>query len=209
MTLEALEAEVGRLRDTLEIYNLQARYNFLIGMNLGDRVPEEVFAKTVSDVSFEIGDVGRWEGIDSIRRVFGKLNKVPGKMGLIMAIQPLVQVAKDGKTARGQWMGFGPTALPEQTSPDAESTLTAFWMCGIYNMEYIKENGTWMIKNLLYSYAFVTPFDKGWVKQPMPSNYGSFLKQTGGEPDKPPSNFHPYGPDVSEYINIQLLEREK
>ncbi len=51
MTLEALEAELGRLRDTLEIYNLQARYNFLIGMNLGDRVPEEVFAKTVSDVS--------------------------------------------------------------------------------------------------------------------------------------------------------------
>lgn len=209
MTLEEVATEVGRLRDTLDIYNLQSRYNFLIGMNLGDRVPEEVFAKTDPDVSFEIGDVGRWEGIDSIRRVFGKLTKVPGKMGLIMAIQPLVHVDEDGKSAKGQWMGFGPTALPEQVAPETDPELTAFWMCGIYDMEYIKEDTGWMIKKLLYSYAFVTPFDKGWVKQPMPNNYGSFLKQPGGEPDKPPSNFHPYGPDATEYINIQLLEREK
>lgn len=206
MTLEKLEAEVGKLRDTLEIYNLQSRYNFLIGMNLGDRVPEEVFARTDPDVSFEIGDVGRWEGIESIKRVFGKLTKVPGKMGLIMAIQPLVHIAEDGKTARGQWMGFGPTALPEQTSAEAESELTAFWMCGKYDMHYIKESGIWMIKKLLFAYAFVTPFDKGWVEQPMPKAYGSFLKQPGGEPDKPPSNFYPFGPDKTEFIGVPLLE---
>jgi len=209
MKLEELETEVRRLRDILEIQNLQSRYNFLIGMNLGDRVPEEVFAKKHSDVSFEIGDVGRWEGLESIRRVFGKLTQVPGKMGLIMAIQPLIEVAKDGETARGQWMGFGPTALPEKASPEAEPVLTAFWMCGKYDMEYIKENGAWRIKKLLYAYAFVTPFDKGWVKQPMPNDYGSFLKQPGGEPDKPASNFYPYGPDKTEFIGVPLLEPVK
>ena len=103
-------------------------------------------------------------------------------------------------------MGFGPTALPEKASPETEPELTAFWMCGRYDMEYVKEDGSWRIKKLLYAYAFVTPFDKGWVKQPMPNEYGSFLKQPGGEPDKPPSNFYPYGPDKTEFIGVSLLE---
>ena len=106
MTLEKLEAEVRWLRDILEIQNLQARYNSLIGMNLGDRVPEEVFAQNDPDVSFEIGDVGRWEGIASIRRVFGKLTLVPGKMGLIMAVQPIIEVAERWPKGEGTMDGI-------------------------------------------------------------------------------------------------------
>ena len=208
MTLEQLAAEVERLRDILEIQKLQARYQFYIGMNLGHKVAE-IFAQTDPDVSAEIGDVGVWRGLESIKRVFGKLTLIPGKLGLIMALNPVIEVAKDGSTARGQWYGFGPVAIPTKATPtDEKMELAAVWMCGKYDMEYVKEDWKWKIKKLLYAYCFVTPFDKGWVKQPLPHGYDSFLKTPGGEPDGPATHFHPYGPEISEFIGVPALEPE-
>lgn len=203
-----LTVEVERLRAILEIQNIQARYQFLIGMNLGHRVPDEIFAQKDPDVSAEIGDVGIWKGLQSVGRVFGKLTLVPGKLGLIMALNPVIEIARDGRTARGQWYGFGPVAVPTKKLPeDRQMELTAVWMCGKYDNHYIKEDGKWKIKKLLYAYCFVTPFDKGWVKQPTPYGYDSFLKAPGADPDGPATHFNPYGPDKSEFLDIPLLER--
>ena len=38
---------------------------------------------------------------------------------------------------------------------------------GVYENEYIKENGKWKIKKLHYSRIFMSPYEDGWVKTPV------------------------------------------
>jgi hypothetical protein len=38
--------------------------------------------------------------------------------------------------------------------------------CGIWENEYIKENGVWKFKKLFWTDIFCSPIEEGWVKNP-------------------------------------------
>jgi hypothetical protein len=72
-----------------------------------------------------------------------------------MQLQPEVDVAQDGRTAKGRWREI---ALLGHYHHDAE------WGAGIYENEYVKQNGVWKIARLHYYPSFVAPYEGGWAK---------------------------------------------
>ena len=59
--------------------------------------------------------------------------------------------------------------LSLQTSPLSEdpNVLRPIILNGVYEDEYIKENGKWKIKKLYYNTTFCTTLEDGWVKKPV------------------------------------------
>jgi hypothetical protein len=202
MATANLEARVQKLEDTLEIMNLQARYNFYLQMYWGKRTVEELYAKK-TDVCTEING-GRWNGYEGVMRMFSQLDKVnksqPGRMGLMMAIQPLITLADDGLTANGQWYCAGPCVLPVKHAPDDEEHLESMWQFGRYDNDYVKEDGKWLFTRLCFSLHFLSPIDKGgWHKSPRPYYVRPFEAESSSEPDVPPSFpdlYKPEGPNA-------------
>lgn len=202
MTLEALEAKITKLQDIHDIQNLQGRYNYYLGMYWGERVADELFARDDPSVSIEING-GRWTGFDAIKKSFSGLDAVHEKqsmrMATIMALQPLITINDDGKTANGQWYGFGPTSLfVTDGLDDTEPHLEAMWIFGRYDNDYIKENEQWKIKRMSWNMHFLSPVGKGWIKSPQPYSYGAFVKEDGNMPETPvtfPQVYNPEGPN--------------
>jgi len=198
MKLEELEAKVERLQDILEIQNLQSRYNFYLAMYWGNRVADELYAKKDPDVSADIG--GQFFGFEAVKRAFSQLDIVhkdqPGRMGSIMAIEPLINISKEGKTANGQWWGLGACVLPMKNGPDDKEHLEAMWMFGRYDIDYVKEDCKWKFKKIGFSLHFLSPLSQGWVKCPRPFFVRTFEAEEGARPDiPPPTPPHLYKPD--------------
>ena len=197
-----LEDRVQKLEDTLEIINLQSRYNFYLQMYLGKRAVNELFAKK-TEVYTEING-GRWNGFEGVMRMFSQLDKVnetqPGRMGLMMAIQPLITIADDGLSAKGQWYCAGPCVLPVKHSADDKEHLESLWQFGRYDNDYVKEDGKWFFKRLCFSLHFLSPIDKGgWYKSPRPYYVRPFEAESKSQPDVSPSFpdlYKPEGPNA-------------
>jgi hypothetical protein len=60
---------------------------------------------------------------------------------------------------------------------------------GIYENEYIKENGKWYFKKLHRNNTFWTPYEDSWLKTPL---LGNMDEHPTIKPDAPPTAFHPY-----------------
>jgi hypothetical protein len=69
---------------------------------------------------------------------------------------PIIEVAGDGKTAKGLWMSFGTVTGPGGTS------MTAQWTCESYGIDFIKENGKWKIWHLRLFVYFYSNVDDHW-----------------------------------------------
>lgn len=46
-----------------------------------------------------------------------------------------------------------------------KETNQAVTITGIYNDDFVKENGEWLIKSLNCTFVYITPYDKGWAKE--------------------------------------------
>jgi hypothetical protein len=198
MTREELEAKVERLEGVNEIQNLQSRYNYYLAMYWGDRIVDELFAQKDPEV-YVYSNGTEFHGVEAIRRNFHSLDNVhknePGRMGAIMVLQPLIDVAEDGKTGRGCFYLFGPCVLPMQKSSEVEENLEAMWMFGRYDNEYIKEDGKWKILKMYVYLHFLTPFHQGWLDCPMPGKFRTFDSEEGVQLDSGYTNLYLYKPE--------------
>jgi len=194
---ETLEKRVQKLEDTIEIYHLQSRYNFYLSMYLGEKAVDELFSEH-PEVSNVINGA-KWVGRESIKRMFLSLDKVhkdmPGRMGSIMAIEPLITFSEEGTMADGQWFGLGPSVLPVKNSEEDPEHLEALWMFGRYDCAYIKEKGVWKIFRLGWNMHFMSPPNEGWVDSPRPHYVRPFVKEKGAEPDTPSTFRYVYKPE--------------
>lgn len=201
MKLEELEARLERMEAILEIQNLQSRYNFYLAMYWGEKVADELYLKNDPDISADIGD--KFFGMESIKRCFSQLDLVhksqPGRMGSIMALEPLIYVGKDRKTARGQWWGLGFCSLPIKDGPGDQEKIEAVWMFGKYDNDYALENGQWKFKKIGFYTHFLSPYRLGWVNCPEPFSVRTFEAEEGSRPDiaktSSPFRYNPEGPN--------------
>jgi hypothetical protein len=72
----------------------------------------------------------------------------------------IVDLAPDGKTAKGRWYGF---FLGAQRR---EGALRSLIGCGIWENDFIKEDGIWKILKIFWNDIISSPLDEGWVKTP-------------------------------------------
>jgi len=176
MNLEELYAKVKHLEELEEIKKLQRKYQYWLFKQDYEKIVERCFAQKTPGVRMEASDSGVYKGNDGIKRFFletmGALREQPGAFTMHLAVGPVIEIAKDGKTARGIWF-----------SPGCGGTL---WVWGVYMVDYVKEDGKWKFWHVIFSPFFRTPYDKGWSEVPV-----SGTLKTGKE-DGPPSRWNPY-----------------
>ena len=200
--VEALEKKLAILSDAREIANLQARYIYYLQSHQYEQIVD-LFA-VHEEVSIEMDNLGKFVGRDKVTGVFLKVLKplytMKGAMGLHMLTTPIVEVHPEGRHAWGMWHTLGCNTQPDfvahDTQVSAEPVLLAMWQQGKYFIDFVKENGDWKWKNFRWYVNFRTPFDKGWVKQPITGNLSVVARLIPGcPPSDGPGDYHPFSPD--------------
>jgi len=177
-----LERQVQELRDIRDIERLQRAYGFYLDNRHWDDVVS-LFAENTE--SLEISDSGVYLGKAGVERFFkgflgrGGLPPGSGALGIHMQLQGIVTRDEGGLTAQGRWQCVMLLSVP------LNGELTAMLGHGVYENEYIKENGIWKFRKMHFYLTFRSPLDKGWVKMPVVHSMAR------GTPDLPTTVYKP------------------
>jgi len=184
--LAAVQTRADRVADVDAIQNLQGSYGYYTDKMLWDEVVD-LFA---DDGTIEIGPSGVYVGKDSIRRYLlslsgGKQGPLEGVLNDHFQLQPIVTVADDGLTAKGRWRLFLMTGVSGAGSGGN-------WGEGVYENEYVKENGVWKIRSLHWFANFIAPYEGGWLNADAKA-IDSYAMGRGVTPDRPSTiSYEPY-----------------
>jgi len=157
--VKTLQGQTQILRDIEEIKKLQRAYGYYLENWMTDEVADLFSDSPDTVLLVHAGEFHRKEGVRKFFRPRGvDRGKRPKEFfHQVMQLSPIIDVAPDGKTAKGRWYGFGANASP------VKDGVFQGWMNGVYENEYIKENGKWKILKLGWYMYFFAPYFKGWV----------------------------------------------
>jgi SnoaL-like domain len=176
----ALQQKADRAQDYIDIANLETIYGYYVDKAQWDQVAD-LFAK---DGTLEIGLRGVWVGQDRVRAYLHKLPDLKyGTLFNHMQLQPVINVAPDGLTAKGRWRAIMQVGILNRS---------AQWGEGTYENEYVKEDGVWKISKLHFYMTYYVDYYKGWDKggDPPPGPIPGF------PPDWPPTETYGLYPNV-------------
>jgi hypothetical protein len=180
--IQQLLARVQRLEDHLEIQKLQSKYAHYLFTQKFDRIVEECFAKHVDDVSVEFSDSGVYRGMESVRALyaaFAVTKNIPGYFILHMAVNPYIEIAADGLSARSHWLSPGA----------AGSATSASWIWGPYYVDYVREEGAWRIAHSNLAPLFRNRYETSWAAAP---DHGTVRGPLTVKPQEPTTLYRPY-----------------
>jgi triacylglycerol lipase len=175
-TLAAVEREITRVRDYDEIENLESAYGYYLDKDLWNPLAD-LFAR---DGSIELAQRGVYRGQDHVRafllKVFGRGQEGPvaGRLGNHIQLQPVIDIADDGQTAKIR------VRLLQQMSLGGRAS----WGGAIYENEAVKEDGTWRIRVDHAYNTFSAAYKGGWTKAP---GLGMPGPDKGYQPDAMPT----------------------
>jgi len=165
--IDALKNEVGRLNDVNAIRHLHYAYGYYIDKCMYDEVVE-LFSDS-SELRFLNGIYRGRAGArrlycDWFRNYFTKGHNGPIYGFLLdhLELQDIIDVAPDRKTAKARFRGFLMGGSHKSKKEEIPGLPTQFWEGGIYENEYVRENGVWKIKLLNYCMLWQADYDKGW-----------------------------------------------
>jgi hypothetical protein len=144
------------------------------------------------DITVETDVSGQYKGWEGVRQyyrfanlftAYGGAKKAPPEyLHILPPISGIVDVESDRNRAKGRWYGYFLGAMPR------EGQIRALIGAGIWENEYVKEDGIWKIKKILWSEIISSPLEEGWVKKPSILNPPHMKKPPPG----PNSRFAPY-----------------
>ena len=181
-TVQELVARVQCLEDTIEIQKLQSKYIHYLFKQRFDRIVDECFAKNLPDVSVEFSDSGVYRGLESVRalyRSFDVTKTIPGFFILHMTVNPVIEIAKDGLSARSHWLSPGA----------AGSDKSAAWIWGTFYVDYVKEDGRWRIAHSNLVPLFRNRYETSWAQA---TDHGTVRGVLSAQPDEPSTLYRPY-----------------
>lgn len=168
-----LQAEVETLAHVEEIENLQRIFGFYIDKELWTQAAD-LFADSGS---IEIGGEGVYQGRERVLAYLASLSPEegprPGILNDHMQLMPVIDVYPDG-TAKGRWHHFSQEAVAGESHHLAT---------GIYENDYVLENGVWKIARIHLYTSMRTDYDHGWAKDAQPRS----TPNPALPPDAPPS----------------------
>ncbi|MEJ0039340.1 MAG: nuclear transport factor 2 family protein [Gammaproteobacteria bacterium] len=117
--------------------------------------------------SVELGLNGVYAGKANIRKYLysltgGKPGLRPGEIMNHFQLSPVVTLADDGQSAKGRWR----TIIQGGTYGKGSG---GDWGEGVYENEYVQQNGVWKIKTLHFYTKFYAPYEGGWAHAPKDS----------------------------------------
>lgn len=175
--LEALadqkQLQLSRTRSVRAIENLQAMYGYYFDKGQWKQA-SDLFAK---DGSWEFGQSGVYVSPSHIEKALGLIGPKgleAGQLNNYVMVQPIITIADDNKTAKARWRS---DVLLSRAGKGR-------WGGGVYENEYVNDNGTWKFSKLHYYVTFWGDYDLGWTgKGAIPMDPPS----TVVPPDRPPT----------------------
>src|SRR5262245_37471053 len=144
--VERLQTHIESIESVRAIKRLQYAYGHYVELGLWNDFAD-LFTDD-ADTNYQQGARGK----DQIRQLFfqqvgqGKLGLADGRIYPHILFQPVITLAPDGKTAKGRWRILAMLGGFEGS---------ATWYSGVYENEYVLEDGVWKI-SLLHSEPKVT-----------------------------------------------------
>ena len=174
--LAGFRHRVGLLEDQVAIENLQATFGFYFDKGLWKEAAS-LFSRAGT---YEYEQQGVYISPSRIQRamlLLGPEGLASGHLNNHMMLQNVTIVADDGRTATARWQG--PIMLSQ---PGANGQ----WAVGIYENQYVKEDGVWKIAKLHFYLTAKTDYDKGWAKSLLPMQGQSAVYPA----DRPPTEVY-------------------
>jgi hypothetical protein len=185
--LDTLTGEVSEMKtrlqqaeDYIAISNLMRIYGYYVDKSQADQIADLFSEKA----TLEIAGRGVFVGSKRIREFMHFLPQL--KEGLLfnhMILQPVIHIAPDGKSAKARCRAFVQVGMLNKS---------ATWGEGVYENEFVKEDGKWKISKLHFYPTYYNDFYKGWDKPGIPL-FKSFDKLP---PDLPPTVIYESYPGV-------------
>lgn len=192
--LETLERRTQALEDRCEIENLMSRYQYYYTARMNKEILEEIWAKGNIGITMEDRFFGVYENFDGAFPDAGLImyydtamnagspKDYPGRMSVFTTTTQMIEVAGDGKTAKGIWLSIGtetdagdlgyddvgkdPAKVSgvtlDMTTEDGKR-YKADWVWQKYGVDFIKEDGHWKLWHFHIYDIFRCPFDQDWV----------------------------------------------
>jgi hypothetical protein len=175
--LASIDAQADRIADYNQLRNLQRIYGFYYDEALWDQITD-LFS---DDASLEVGQNGVYVGRTSIRRYYygltgGRQGLATGELNIQAQLSPVITLAADGQSAKARWRMLVQDGIYEKQ---------ANWGSGVYENEYVKQNGVWKISKLHLFPRFYAPYEGGWTRttDKLNARYG----RSTAKPDRPVS----------------------
>jgi SnoaL-like domain len=172
--LASINAQADRLADYDELRNLQQKFGYYFDEALWDQVID-LFT---DNAAIEIAQHGQYVGKEGIRKYFhgltnGRQGLVQGQLNNQYQLSPVITLSADGQTARARWRAL---------IQDGMFGKSANWGAGIYENEYVQQNGIWKISRMHLFVRFYAPYEGGWTRS-TPELNARYGKSTA-KPDK-------------------------
>jgi len=195
--IETLTRHVTRLEDVQEIRKVQHKYGYYIDKCLYNQAVALFADSPEADVKVYFHG-GIWHGKEGAKRLYIERfqKRFTGgrngpKHGFLLdhpMYQDVIDVAEDGKTAKGRFRCNMQAGLHESVWPKDPTVQfhKQWWEGALYENEYIKEGGIWKLRVLKYRPQWHATFEKGCAHTP--PNFVPFVDTKYPE--------DPTGPDV-------------
>lgn len=181
--LADLTQRANLLHDAQDLENLQRIYGYYLDRNQWDQLAD-LFAE---NATLEWAQQGVYIGKQHIRaflNLFGPQGATDGVLNDHIQLQPIVDVAPDGMTARIRSREFAMLGKYRGSGT---------WSEGTYENTFVKQNGVWKFQSLHFYPTFITDYDKGWAKDAQPAPTAS----TQLPPDRPPTQTYEIYPKAN------------
>jgi hypothetical protein len=140
------------------------------------------------------------KALEAISKLYPEIKVVPenygiGTWGVNSPTNPIIEVAGDGKTAKGIWESNGPSLSSSVVDGKLEVHGTWFWRT--YALDFVKEDGQWKIWHMNIVYDISTPlnaeYGMDYTKyRPPERREGGGGDSSGGLPGPTRPNPNPY-----------------
>lgn len=170
------------LRDETDVLNLQHRYGYAFDQTKWDAVAD-LFA---TGGTMELGQRGVYAGRDRIRRalkVIAGERRGADEVHDRLQLATVVHIAPDGRTANARGV---------ELSVAGSKGSRAQWEEGIFENEYVKQDGAWKIQSVHYYPRVITDYELGWAKDAKPAPKASAIFP----PDRPPTEAYEIYPKM-------------
>jgi len=198
-----IQEKTERLWDIQQIRNLMGKFAFYHNAH-EHMYTVNLFALKTEGVRVENDSLGIFEGPEGIKKFFYDFHTYMdgdklGSFNIHMLTTDVIEVAKDGKTAKAVWMSPG-----VETRRDDSGELKSSWCWGKYGVDFIKEDGEWKFWHFMITTELFCDYYKSWVdfspttserKLPQsdkPSRFGSVLYSKNGVAKLIPAPPEPY-----------------
>jgi hypothetical protein len=200
MQVEENARQIQRMEDVNAIRNLMGKMDNLYEAGMYEERMAYIAEKTPG-VSMEVGARGVFEGVESVRRSLvdteyyyekshgaGMRKLFPGvefpsdfagKYESNLLGTPVIEVAGDGKTAKGVWTSLMTVGKTHENDPK----MSALWIWWKIGADFVKEDGQWKIWHYVKNPVYATNYGTSWVDSAVARATGGGFGPPGGVPD--------------------------